>query len=248
MRNLPLRPSLPDKVQKQLATKTKLILEIPPGEERKKQAEKVYEAARKSKWFQPVVENLRKLCGEGELCMYCSSNEPSQVEHYRPKSVFPERALEYENYLWACDICNRAKSDRFPPDTEAGESILNPMEDNVWEHFFLEDTFGRLLKRTDGETEKPFPRAESTCKIVGIDRENVQIKRKYCFSRLKRDIQRALEDFQKGQGTVDQLRDEIARWRTAPFQADVADYFLKGPGRAEEPFRSALLAVGEAVP
>jgi len=65
------------------------------------------------------------------------------VEHYRPKSVFPKLALVWENLLWACPNCNRFKGDRFPPDTEPGERILNPAEDNVWDHFFI-DQFGTL--------------------------------------------------------------------------------------------------------
>jgi hypothetical protein len=44
------------------------------------------------------------------------------------------------------------------------------------------------------------------------------------------------------------LRNEIAELRSEPFQADVADYFLNGPGRAKEPFKSLLIAAGETVP
>ena len=185
----------------------------------------------------------------GELCMYCSSNEPSQVEHVRPLGIFPERALEYQNYLWSCDICNRThKGERFPPDTEPGEPILNPLEDDVWEHFFIEETFGRLLCRVDPVTNERLPRAVSTCNVVGIDRENVQTKRTRRYHNLRRDAQRSLLEFQAGTLDAATLRNELADWRSEPFQADVADYFLNGPGRAKEPFRSVLLAAGEAMP
>ena len=114
------------------------------------------------------MDSLKDLAGVGGLCMYCSANEPSQLEHYRPLAVFPKQAMTYENFLWSCDVCNRRyKGTRFPPDTEPGERILNPLDDNVWEHFFLDAKFGRLLRRVDPDTEEPLPRATSTCSVVG---------------------------------------------------------------------------------
>jgi hypothetical protein len=180
--------------------------------------------------------------------MYCSSNEPSQVEHYRPLAVFPERAKEYENYLWSCDICNRShKGDRFPPDTEQGEMILNPLDDDVWEHFFIDEHFGRLLCRVNPATNRRLPRADSTCLVVGIDREIVQEKRTRRYRNLRRDGQRLITDFQAGTLNLVGLRNEISNLKSEPFQAEVADYFLNGSGRSKEPFRSLLLAAGQAV-
>jgi 5-methylcytosine-specific restriction endonuclease McrA len=245
MRNLSSRPPLTSTALKRLKSKTDEIAQITDPQERKERARVLYDSARKSQWFQPLISALRSLCGEGALCMYCSSNEPSQVEHYRPLSVFPERALEYENYLWSCDICNRTKGDRFPPDTEPGERLLNPLDENVWDYFFLDEHFGRLVKRLDPITKTPLPRSVSTCEVVGIDRENVQHKRLKRFKRLRQNIQDALDKFRAEIFTQEQLRDEIAALREEPFQADVADYFLNGPGRVQEPFHSALLAAGE---
>lgn len=243
MRSLPPRPTLSPVVLRRLQDKTATIIALTDRQERQTRARTLYESARKSQWFRPVVDALRSLCGDGELCMYCSSNEPSQVEHYRPLSAFPEQALQYENYLWTCDICNRThKGDRFPPDTEPGERILNPLEDSVWDYFFLDSQFGRLIKRLDPTTNEYLPRAVSTCEVVGIDRENVQKKRQHRYKRLRQDVQNVLDRFHAGTMTQADLRTEIAELRAEPFQADVADYFLNGPGRTHEPFRSALLA------
>ncbi len=185
------------------------------------------------------------LVGRGQ---YCSSNEPSQLEHFRPLAFFPENALDYGNYLWSCDICNRTyKGEKFPPTTEPGAPILNPLDDNVWEYFFVDDIFGRLLMRIDLTTSQPLPRAVSTCNVVGIDRENVQTKRIRRFSNLRRNALRVLGELQAGTLSTAIVQTEIADWRSEPFQADVADYFLNGPGRSKEPFRTLLLAVGEAV-
>ena len=249
MRNFPPRPLLAPAVQRQLQERTDTLAQIADAQEKAKKARTAYDNARGSKWFKPVIDALRSLCGEGELCMYCSSNEPSQVEHYRPLSAFPEQAFRYENYLWTCDICNRThKGERFPPHTEAGEQILNPLDDNVWDYFFLSEQNGRLLRKFDLTRNDYMPRAVSTCNVVGIDRENVQKKRQHRFRSLRQSVEDALARFHTDAWSQADLQEEIAALRAAPFQADVADYFLNGPGRVHEPFRSALAAVGEPVP
>jgi uncharacterized protein (TIGR02646 family) len=242
------RPPIPEATQEKLAEKTNAILAVQAGVQRSNRAREIFDASRPTVWFAPIIVALRRLTGQGELCMYCSSNEPSQVEHYRPLGVYPQYALKYDNYLWVCDICNRTyKGIKFPPDNHPGEQILNPLDDDVWEHFFIDHHFGRLLARVNAETNEKLPRAASTCEVVGIDRENVQIKRNRRYRNLVRDATSALEGFQHGTLTLDALRQEIARLRSEPFQADVADFFLNGPGRLKEPFKTLLLAAGEAV-
>ncbi|WP_412030595.1 hypothetical protein [Deinococcus yunweiensis] len=61
-------------------------------------------------------------------CAYCDAPAASvahcDVEHYRPKSVYWWLALCYDNYLYACQICNQVyKGDRFPV---AGPPLAGP--------------------------------------------------------------------------------------------------------------------------
>lgn len=245
MRSLPPRTPLASDVQKRLGAKSSVILSFADLRERREKARTIYEAARGSRWFLPVIQALRSICGEGELCMYCSANEPSQVEHYQPLSVFPEKAFEYENYLWTCDICNRHKGNRFPPDTEQGAIILNPLDDRVWDYFFLDEMYGHLIPKFDVVADAYMSRAVSTCSVIGIDRENVQIRRRHRYKRLRQSVQTTLDDFHSGDLTAAVLRTEIVDLRGEPFQADVADYFLNGLGRVHEPFLSLLRAANE---
>jgi hypothetical protein len=55
----------------------------------------------------------------GGKCAYCEATTEivahGDVEHYRPKSVYWWLAYTYDNYLYACQICNQVyKSDNFP--------------------------------------------------------------------------------------------------------------------------------------
>jgi len=241
MRRLAPRPILDVATQENLLEQTNLIQAETTVELEKKRARQLYKQARQNAWFNPIIESLRGLCGEGELCMYCSSTEPSQVEHFRPLGLFPRLAFEYNNYLWVCDICNRThKGEKFPPDNCLGAALLNPLDDDVWEYFFINEELGVLVPRIDPATGEPFSRATSTCEIVGIDRDNVQIKRRRRYRGLRLAAQAALDDFNAGVLEQAELEALIEEWRSEPYQADIADYFLNGPGTSKEPFKSLL--------
>lgn len=61
-------------------------------------------------------------------CAYCEADTHvvahGDVEHYRPKSIYWWLAYTYDNYLYACQICNQIyKSDNFPI---GGNSLSGP--------------------------------------------------------------------------------------------------------------------------
>ena len=61
----------------------------------------------------------------GGKCAYCESPTDTvahgDVEHYRPKSKYWWLAYCYDNYLYACQICNQVyKGDEFPVYATAG--------------------------------------------------------------------------------------------------------------------------------
>lgn len=245
MRDLPPRNPIPQSTQDRLQEETNRIIAL-NDEERKRVAILRYDSVRasatKSKeknqnhWFLPVMDALEQ---SDTNCMYCSSNESAQVEHFRPKAVFPKQIFEYANYLWVCGHCNQHKSDDFPPDTQAGAQILNPFDDNVWEHLDL-DTLGALIPKAIPNTLEVDPRGESTIRIIKLDRKKLQQKRMERFMEYKERAERDIKDYQEGRLTLEKLRENITKMRVTSLQTDVADYFLNGPGRAIEPFKTLL--------
>lgn len=77
-------------------------------------------------------------------CAYCESNEPGDIEHIFPKSHFPDKTFEWENYLYVCKTCNTSyKSDYFAVFDPAGsdnsvelsrKKIMPPSDDSVFIH------------------------------------------------------------------------------------------------------------------
>lgn len=241
MRRLPQRPSLPAGVEQRLGKETEAIK---TAADPKSEASSRYEKARKAKWFVPVLERLREMAGPGKRCMFCSGSEASDVEHYRPKAVFPEMAMQWTNYLWGCTPCNRCKGNRFPPDTAPGGRIVNPAEENPWDFFYIGE-FGLLTPLYDKRAKGLNPRAKSTCEILRLNREALQESRKRRMDALKKRVSDSLALWQSGDKTKEELREDVERWIQEPFQSDVADYFLRGPGKREVPFGKLFEALGE---
>ena len=49
------------------------------------------------------------------LCGYCEERCPGDVDHFRPKSKFPERVYAWGNWVLACHTCNHEKTRDLPP-------------------------------------------------------------------------------------------------------------------------------------
>lgn len=47
-------------------------------------------------------------------CGYCEQECKGEVEHFRPKSRFPERVYEWKNWVLACHVCNNMKGGKWP--------------------------------------------------------------------------------------------------------------------------------------
>lgn len=64
--------------------------------------------------FETIKNTLAEMCVSVKICNYCEQNEANDIEHIYPKSLFPEKAFVWDNYLLACKQCNTAyKSDKF---------------------------------------------------------------------------------------------------------------------------------------
>jgi uncharacterized protein (TIGR02646 family) len=231
MRRLPSRPELPENTQRKLHLETRRIRQA--GDPRA-EAKARFERARSSGWFEPVVQKLGEWAGPGQRCMWCSGSESAQVEHYRPKSTYPKRALTWKNLLWACGLCNGEKGATFP--TQRRELLINPAEEDVW-HFFFIDQFGNLTPRWRTDLDDFDPRAVSTRETLRLDRQALQESRQLRRLDLIKQVQDTLARYNSKELDVAELRRRKGEWLRQPFQPDVADYFFNGPGRSEPPFR-----------
>jgi hypothetical protein len=240
MRRLPPRSNLSAALLGKLATKAALIMaDVDPSEK----AETVFNGIRGTAWFSPVVNALKSLAGKGEPCMFCSGSEASQVEHYRPKKNYPQTAMTWLNFTWCCGLCNQHKGNRFPQ-TSNGEYILNPLDDYVWNHYFI-DQYGNLTEQWREALNDFDPRALLTTHELKLDRQALQERRQFRLVNLHEIVEGVQLKIQLGIMDITEAREVARKWLEDPAQPDVADYFLRGPGRATEPFSLLLEVIGE---
>lgn len=234
MRQIPARTPLRGATTTKLATETNTIVSALDPD---LAAATRYAKARRAKWFVAVAEALASLSGFGQRCMCCSGSEATQVEHYRPKTIYPDRTFQWENLLWVCSACNQFKGNRF----DEGAPPINPIDDRVWEYFFI-DEFGNLCSKWNPAADDLDPRAQRTIELLGLDREPLQESRLSRLLDLRKRISDATSLLNAGVLGQEDLQLRALEWFEQPFQPDVADYFLDGPGSLEEPFKGFLAA------
>lgn len=85
-----------------------------------------------------ITEALLKM--SFDKCCFCETklqeeSKYMEVEHFYPKSKYPERVVLWQNLLPICKRCNISKSDH---DTEQ-EPIIHPVRDNPKHHLELKN-------------------------------------------------------------------------------------------------------------
>jgi len=71
-------------------------------------------------------------------CAYCESQITvvgyGAIEHFFPKSKYPDRTFVWDNLLLACDICNSRKGDTFPLAADGTPLLVNPCAEDPAAH------------------------------------------------------------------------------------------------------------------
>lgn len=63
--------------------------------------------------FERIRAVLYGMCFGSRRCVYCEDSASTEIEHVKPKSLYPEATFSWENFLPACSGCNGPKNNRF---------------------------------------------------------------------------------------------------------------------------------------
>ncbi len=110
-------------------------------------------------------------------CAYCEAKmahvSSPRVEHYYPKSKFPDRVFDWQNWLLSCGRCNDKKWAHFP-ECNGQPCLLNPTIDDPAAHLdFLRE---QVLPQTR--------RGEETIKMIGLNRSPLEDDRALWLMRI----------------------------------------------------------------
>lgn len=109
------RVELPEHVDSILATLQAQINTAPTYADRVQQARQRFEAENRpgNEVFDVIRNTLASMCTGARRCMYCEDSTACEVEHFRPKTFYPELVFIWLNYLYSCSLCNRIKRNHF---------------------------------------------------------------------------------------------------------------------------------------
>ncbi|MCE2425464.1 MAG: hypothetical protein J4F45_10250 [Pseudomonadales bacterium] len=63
--------------------------------------------------FRVIRRQLRRMSASPQRCGWCEDSEAGEIDHIRPKGLFPEHTFVWDNFLGACGVCNNRKGSRF---------------------------------------------------------------------------------------------------------------------------------------
>ncbi|VVH65724.1 hypothetical protein BSPLISOX_2278 [uncultured Gammaproteobacteria bacterium] len=70
--------------------------------------------SRYSSFKEHLEEDFNKSCGYcDDPNLYYGQKLDYHIDHFKPKSRFPELEVEYKNLVYSCPYCNRAKSNKW---------------------------------------------------------------------------------------------------------------------------------------
>ena len=68
---------------------------------------------------------LDAMCIGARRCAYCEDSMADEVEHIRPRNLYPDEVFVWQNYLYACGPCNGGKRSSFAVFDQATNNIIN---------------------------------------------------------------------------------------------------------------------------
>lgn len=138
--------------------------------------------------FAAVRAKLTDMCRGARRCMYCEDSVADEVEHFKPKDLYPEDVFVWNNYFYACGPCNGPKNNKFkviqagglidvtrargadivPPAT-GSPALIDPRREDPLDLMILDlrDTFEFSEIADSGTVD--FMRAEYTIEVLRLN-------------------------------------------------------------------------------
>lgn len=155
--------------------------------------EGAWKTARQTQRMRAVLGVLQKMAGARERCMYCVDSHGSDIEHFWPKSAYPQRAFVWSNLLLCCTECGRFKGDQFPLSPAGEPALVDPSAEDPWEYLDFDPDTGNLTARYDRASGAPSARGECTVRVLQLDRrEGMAEGYRRTFRRLAASVRQAV--------------------------------------------------------
>lgn len=147
---------------------------------------------RSDKCYEAIRQKLSEMT-QGH-CAFCDGQIGTEsretVEHFRPKSQFPDLAYAWGNLFPCCDMCQSQKLEKFDP------ALLKP--DDVeyrFDGYFIANYRTGELEPLPGASQRIKQSAETTIQLYGLNlpaRNKARIRE---WERFSRDLSSCVDDY-----------------------------------------------------
>ncbi len=198
----------------------------------------LWKQSRKTKKMGMVVTALEKMTGVRRRCMYCEDSRGTTIEHFRPKSRYPEQSFVWLNLLLICQGCQSHKGDHFALDEKSAPLLIDPTAEDPWDFLFFDSRTGRVTGRFPTSGDQPHAKGFHTTReaTLPLNIEPVTEGRLRTTRGLRRAVQRFLNQTPENLSTSeseDPLVEEIQDLDGY----GLAAWFFERDGQSESPFR-----------
>ena len=132
------------------------------------------------------------MAGHRQRCMYCGDSHGTDIEHFWPKSPYPERMFRWPNMLLCCTECGRSKGTKFPL-ANGQPALIDPATDNPWDFLDFDPQTGNIVERIDPVSQQATLKGRATVSVLELDRREAMARGyQRTFRRLKRSVEEIL--------------------------------------------------------
>ena len=235
------RPALGKRPQAYLDKKAGEIQCLPSPAAKKQAVARKWKQARQTRTVgQGVFGVLRNMAGKRERCMYCEDSRGTDIDHFWPKSVYPQRTFDWPNMLLSCSGCQRAKGNKFPLDKAGEPELIDPTADDPWGHLYYVSETGVVTARYDAQTGRESRKGLATTALLPLNDEAIACGRRRASRRLKEAVRAFLDAGMQGFARTSEADAAEGLRKAARDCPDygLAQWYFVADGRDEEPFRA----------
>ena len=156
----------------------------------REEADRLWQSKRGKSWDE-IREVLRTMASGVERCMYCEDSAGTDIDHFYPKSQYPNYAYDWTNYLLACSHCNSEKRDDFPIADDGWPLLIDPTSDDPADYLEFAPMTGLWV----GIDE--WGAGETSIRVFGLKREMLTKGRRNAWS----VFQMAIKEYERLRGT-----------------------------------------------
>lgn len=162
---------------------------------KKKYPKKTYNDLGKSEEGKELRKKIRDFMIKNQrgLCCYCCksiASDNSHNEHIKPRSVFPELSMEYQNIVVSCNTpsgkepsCGHAKCNKYNENL-----FVSPLDDDCESHFKYKNC-GKDGIRIEGKT----PKGEYTEILLNLNSYDLRQARRALLKQCEKDAKQGKE-------------------------------------------------------